>query len=116
MSYTDLANDTLRQIELYGCSFIVEMGDTQTNLLMDYHSALCEAEMLSLDTGLRDSPCAGWHSTPSPRRSCRLSGPDTSNGTATAFLQTDKHTNLQPMAKPVINTYENKRQAQRYSL
>ena len=32
MMYTgDLGNDTLRQIELYGCSFIVEMGDTQTN-------------------------------------------------------------------------------------
>ena len=96
MSYTgDLANDTLRQIELYGCSFIVEMGDTQSNLLMDYHSALSEAEMLSLDTGLRDFQV------------CRLSlDPFTEeveqtiwtghvvNGTATAFLQQDKQTNL----------------------
>lgn len=96
MNYTgDLANDTLRQIELYGCSFIVEMGDTQTNLLMDYHSALCEAEMLSLDTGLRDFSV------------CRLAlDPFTEevvqtvwtghvvNGTATAFLQQEKNTNL----------------------
>ena len=96
MNYTgDLCNDTLRQIELYGCSFIVEMGDTQTNLLMDYHSALVEAEMLSLDTGLRDfSVCR--------LTLCPLDGEVVQtiwtghvvDGLATAFLQQSSNTTL----------------------
>ena len=96
MTYTgDIADDTLRQLELYGASYITVMGDSETNLLMDYHSALNEAEMLHFDTGLTDFTV------------CRLSlDPFTDEvvqtfwsgsvvaGKATAFLREDKSTNL----------------------
>jgi len=96
MNYTgDIADDTLRQIELYGASYITKMGSNETNLLMDYHSALNEAEMLHFDTGLTDFVV------------CRLClDPFTDEvvqtvwhgsvvaGKATAFLREDKSTNL----------------------
>jgi len=55
MTYTgDLGTDMLRQMQLYGCTYITQVGDTETTLLMDYHSALAEAEMLAIDTGIKD--------------------------------------------------------------
>ena len=55
MTWTgDICDDTLNQIHVFGASYIVTMGDCETNFLMDYHSALSEAEMLHFDTGLTD--------------------------------------------------------------
>ena len=96
MMYTgDICNDTLRQIELYGCSFIVEMGDTQTNLLMDYHSALVEAEMLNLDTGLQDFSVCRLTLDPFDGEVVQtIWTGHVVNGTATAFLQEPKNTTI----------------------
>lgn len=96
MMYTgDLGNDTLRQIELYGCSFIVEMGDTQTNLLMDYNSALVEAEMLNLDTGLTDfSVCRLTLDPFDGEVEQTIWTGHVVDGKATAFLQEPKNTTL----------------------
>ena len=90
----DIGDHTLRQVEVYGASYIVEMGSVRTDLLMDYHSALAEAEMIADETGAQDFSV------------CRLSlDPFTEevvqtiwtghviNGTATAFLYNPDKTN-----------------------
>ena len=96
LNYTgDIADDTLRQLELYGASYITVMGDSETNLLMDYHAALDADERRPYHTGLTDFTV------------CRLSlDPFTDEvvqtfwsgsvvaGKATAFLREEKSTNL----------------------
>ena len=95
MMYTgDLGTDMLRQMQLYGCSYITKVGDTETTLIMDYHSALSEAEMLAIDTGIKEFTVCRYSFNLSDDVVQTFWTGHVVDGVAHAFLQEPKHTNL----------------------
>lgn len=95
MRYTgDLGEDMLRQMQLYGASYIVKVGDTETTLIMDYSSAMSEAEMLAIDTGIKDfTVCRYVLDYEGDIKQTFWTG-HVVDGLATAFLQEPKNTTL----------------------
>ena len=95
MMYTgDLGTDMLRQMRLYGCSYITKVGDTETTLIMDYHSALVEAEMLAIDTGIKEFTVCRYSFDLSDEVVQTFWTGRVFNGTATAFLVNHPQTNI----------------------